>query len=103
MSTDHYDDEHDENLSTTSNTEKSENGSDEKGEDDPDRVAGLFLTASKDCREGDGETNYLVENLVPKDSMILLTGPPKAGKTTYLLRLTKSLIQGNDFLESETE
>jgi predicted ATP-dependent serine protease len=104
MSTDHYDDEHDdENLSTAGNTEKSENGSGETGENDPDRVAGLFLTASEDCREGDGETDYLVENLVPKDSMILLTARPKVGKTTYLLRLTKSLIQGTDFLGSETE
>jgi len=52
MSTDHYDDEHDdENLSATSNTEKSENGSDETDEDDPDRVAGLFSTASEDCRQ----------------------------------------------------
>jgi len=35
--------------------------------------------------------------------MILLTGPPKVGKTTCLLRLTESLIQRSDLLGSETE
>ena len=101
MATVNFEDENEDgNLSTESDTEKSE--ADEVG-DDSNRLGGLFLTASEDCREGDGETDYLVENLVPKDSMVLLTGPPKIGKTTYLLRLTESLIEGTDFLGSEVE
>lgn len=68
------DDEHeDENLSTEPDTEKSETDSETTDEDGPDRVGGLFLTASEDCREEDEETEYLVDNLVPKDSMILRT------------------------------
>jgi Fe2+ or Zn2+ uptake regulation protein len=97
------DDHDDDNLSTKRNTEKSESDSDTTDEDGPDRVGGLFLTASEDCREEDEETEYLVDNLVPKDSMILFTGPPKAGKTTYLLRLTKSLAEGTSFLGREVE
>lgn len=98
------DDEHeDENLSTEPDTEKSETDSETTDEDGPDRVGGLFLTASEDCREEDEETEYLVDNLVPKDSMILFTGPPKVGKTTYLLRLTKSLAEGTSFLGQEVE
>lgn len=103
MSVAHHDEYEDENLSTEPDTKKSDTNSDETGEDDPDRVAGLFLTASKDCREDDEETEYLVDNLIPKDSMILLTAPPKAGKTTYLLRLTKCLTEGTDFLGSKVE
>ena len=101
MATANFKDENEDgDLSTESDTEKSE--ADEVG-DDSNRLGGLFLTASEDCRKGDGETDYLVENLVPKDSMVLLTGPPKVGKTTCSLRLTESLIRGTDFLGSETE
>jgi RecA-family ATPase len=97
---DEYEDEH---RSPGSDTEESEADSDETVEDEPDLIRGLFLTASEDCRAEDAETEYLVEGLVPEDSMILLSGPPKVGKTTYLLRLTKCLTEGIDFLGSEVK
>jgi predicted ATP-dependent serine protease len=97
------DEREDKNLSQERNAEESETDSNETGENEPDRHGGIFLTASEDFEEGDEETDYLVENLIPKDSMILLTAQPKVGKTTYVLCLVKSLIEGTDFLGSEVE
>lgn len=64
----------------------------------------LFITAKKDCEKGNQDTQYLVDQLIPENALILLSGPPKeAGKTTFCIHLAKALTEGLSFLGKPVE
>ena len=46
-----------------------------------------------------GEINWLVEGLLTKGGFSLMVGPPKAGKSTLVRQLIKSIAQGLPFLD----
>lgn len=58
----------------------------------------LFITAKQNCGGGNQDTQYSVDQITPKNALVLLSGPPKgAGKTTFCIHPAKVLTEGSSF------
>ncbi|MBI2986465.1 MAG: AAA family ATPase [Deltaproteobacteria bacterium] len=60
----------------------------------------LPLISSRDLlpKEGEESVDWLVDNLIPKGCVVLLTAPPGSYKTFFALSLGRSVGQGEPFL-----
>jgi hypothetical protein len=66
-------------------------------------VAGRFHTI-KDLSAGAYEPNgWIVNRLIPSDSIVTLQGQAKSGKSTFILHMIKELISGGEFLGERLE
>lgn len=62
-----------------------------------------FLTALELAAEADSKVEWVVRGLAARGGITELAGPPKtSGKTTFCLRLARSVIEGHPFLGLET-
>jgi RecA-family ATPase len=66
-------------------------------------IAGRFHTI-KDLSAGAYEPNgWIVNRLIPSESIVTLQGQAKSGKSTFILHMIKELISGGEFLGERLE
>ena len=66
-------------------------------------IAGRFQTI-KELSAGAYEPNrWLVQRLIPSDSIVTLQGQAKSGKSTFILHMVRELITGGEFLGQTLE
>lgn len=67
------------------------------------RIAGQFQTINELSAGGYEPTNWLVQRLIPSDSIVTLQGQAKSGKSTFILHMIRELIRGGEFLGQKLE
>lgn len=64
---------------------------------------GVFDLMTLDDLENLPEIEYMVEGLLPTGGLSIISGDPKAGKSTLVRQLTKAVLQGDKFLGREVQ
>jgi RecA/RadA recombinase len=52
---------------------------------------------------GEESAKFLVDGILPENSLVTFQGPAKSGKSTFLFHMIKSMQKGNPFMERQTE
>jgi hypothetical protein len=66
-------------------------------------IVGKFQTIKELSAGGYEPNSWLVQRLIPSDSIVTLQGEAKSGKSTFIFHMVKELITGGQFLGQKLE